>query len=371
MQIKGLRALPLVLTSRITGKSIPVLMSEITGLSLSRLRKSDLRALRPTTEQQAVSRAYQAKVKQWISLRWDKEEAENWVKNLPPTTVEADTSMTQWVYSFSTPNGDNYLPNAIDMAGRIDRLLGAAETAMQGQDLAALNDAFGELDCFRSALPFDDWEDLDRRWPKTLDAVMLLLFAAIDVDFCFTYFQGHFQAQPLMSYLFPEEQPHRALTGSRGTCRRKCVHRPIRKLLEFVHALAYYRKRGKWPSSPASRAEIALMTGYLATDLGNFYDGSKKLRTSAFCEIWWSLTPARDVAVPFPMYMVAAYFQMIFEFTQIADFSPYIERYEEAWEFCKNSATPPLDFGEAAWPPWMIREGAIWLSSADKPGPND
>ncbi|KPF45979.1 hypothetical protein IP87_14145 [beta proteobacterium AAP121] len=307
-------------------------------------------------------------------------EAETFISQMPSRRAGRARAFGDFIHRLSRGDGQVFQLTQ-RLAERVDVLCEELVFAHDAENLSAFKSVLLDNDwlrdqhwCLGTEAPSEqvrqkvvearDWQALDEATKVPFANVWLSFMAAIDLEFAQRHFE-FFAPRPLFLDLLPTLGPTVEMGAAEIELPRRDRFRlPTRRLLELCFALLHYRAHRVWPSSPPTRKEIARASGYRDVDIGNFYDGTKKLTAKVFGE-WWA-TVARDFATssevvppsPTPLLMAAlawhsgmVAFDARSKVRQMTLFDG--GEYLSWWHAHQQDWGAELSAGTVEWPGWL------------------
>jgi hypothetical protein len=384
-----LNQFPIMNLAKIFGKSNRSFLSEITGLSVSRIAKGGLDALRPST-----ARRVEAYASAWGHSKakekgWNEEDFSSYIATIPKMRNGGTAGWATWVYSLQYPD-HLLLPLTISCALEIDELIFSLSNAFNindcqtfSQAILEMSDSNYEKSLLRSSAEYTekeiwvkawrsaaDWDAIGPLLSQVVDNILIGLYAALDVEWARQYLQI-MVPMPIFLWLAPRVNEDLDLdSGTKVT--RNLIYRPVRRLLEFSHALAHWHYRKHWPKAPAGRSELGRALGLSDADVGNYFDGTRKLTIVAYQSYWIALCrhfgPLSQLSempiCPNPLGVVAITWQwMLIITTDESKFkSAHLldeENYKRQWQGHRNYWPEQASSDDVAWPDWLLDQSLL------------
>lgn len=328
--------MPLHGLAEVDGKSLRTVLHELTGLSHARIAKGKLDSLRPST--QTNIKRHQ---KSWLTAQ-AKGQAElltsmqTRIATAPKTAAGHHANWASWVHMFEHLP-ELRLSRSKQIALVVDELLEALLKACISGEVSAYRQVLlDHFERYGSPIRLDDeplqpldgdtseltglnnWQDAARLTGQLFDNLYLDMLTALDVEWCGVAF-GQTRVPPLFPLVMARVKDGFEL-GVVPDSKKNLFIRPNRRLLVFMHALLHKRYRYKWPAREASPKVLATALGLEASNLSNYFDGTRRL-TLKKADIYWvalctyfSKGQARlqDMPpLPEPLVWLALYWQQI------------------------------------------------------------
>jgi hypothetical protein len=370
-------SLPVQLVLSLSGKKVSSLLSDMTGISSSRLRPGSSQTLRPSTLNKATAHMEGVLRKKLEDKDWPPASIESFIASAPSKLNGYPCAFGDLLHSLSGPGISEY-PLTSLIAQQLDQLDIKLERAL----------ATGDLDAYKAAVASQSWlssyrwwsdEKTDHRTARQMfqladdwDAlavavkpivlnILLAFMAAIDLEFSASYFH-QFRLRPLFLDLLPMLGPNASLNSLGKFPKWDRFRLPSRRLLELSHALHYRHWNKAWPMQCAGRSQISAAVYLTDFTIGNLFDGSKKLSFQQFDSIWKQLclttskTPVS--ATPTPLLLAAWLWQSKFvEFDDgLKVRSIFLfdgHAYLTWWNHHRENWGSQLTGGTADWPQWL------------------
>lgn len=303
--IEAFALMPLHGHAEVNGKALRTVLQESTGLTPSRIAKGKLDSLRPATQRNIA--AHQEE--------WLKELANNSPEKLaamkasiattPKTRSGGNGQWAGWVHGFEQLP-ELPLTRSKQVALVVDELIDVLMNACLADDLAAYRQellkhfaqhgspirlegepmAPQEGDT-QEVEGLSNWQEARALTGQLFDNLYLDMLTALDVEWSNLVF-GEKQVPPLFPLVMPKAKDGLEL-GVVPASKKNLFIRPTRRLLVFMHALLHMYYRRKWPAKAASPKVLANAMGLGATDLSNYFDGSRKLTLKKTSNYWVAL----------------------------------------------------------------------------------
>jgi hypothetical protein len=376
-------ALPITQAAVLAKKSFGSFLQHATGLSRSRIKATRLASLRAST----VARARQSSLDQGraaaIKNGWAGEAFDESVATAPTLHTGEPAPLAQWLH-FSQVSEFAPLPLSIAYALEIDEFLAALSLHVAADDPLAFRDAVLEFLAFEVVVDSSDqagavmddwltrtsWAAIDAPFKEANDSLILHLYAAIDVEWGGRYFQTLAPA-PVFLWVAPRMSPDLDLAKPPKRL-RNLVHRPVRRFLEVGYAYAEFVYFGKWPKAAPGRSALAGAMGLDDVDIGNFFDGTRKL---GFTEVqtYWQTMVSQDtyqakrkgfLAFPTMLATIAIVWQELMVKTgKGSKFKSAIvldeDEYRRRWQLHRDRWATELGAGEKDWPEWLTDQSLL------------
>ena len=384
-----LNQLPIIKLAKILGKSERSFLSEITGLSLARIAKGSLDNLRPSTARRIETCALA-----WGRLKakekgWTEEDFSAYIASNPKMKNGEVASWANFIYSLQSTDG-LLLPLTISYALEIDELIFSLSKAFNANDCKnfsqlILKAAFSEheknfvclsatyaekeilIDSWHSAA---DWDAIASLLPELSDNILISLYAALDVEWSRQYLK---LIMPMPVFLWIAPRVHENLDLTSGTnIKRNLIYRPVRRLLELSYALVHWHYRKRWPATPAGRSAIGLAIDLSDAEVGNYFDGTRKLTIGAYQSYWINLCrhfrpscQTSDMPMcPSVLGVVAIIWQwLMIKTTEKSKFkSAHLldeDDYKRQWQGHRNNWPDQAPSSDVAWPDWLLNQSLL------------
>lgn len=386
-------------------QTIPSLLHDITGLSKARISKGNRNALRPSTQAKVVQHMEALLQEHFEDDTEGLQNFRGWISAAPSTRSGALAPFASWVYQFEVLPPLR-LPITKDVALTIDELLEALHTCCRNEDfqnfkslLLAHVERHGRI--VRSAelgtpdaMPEEElaalyvasnWEQAERWVRNLLEQLYWDLISTLDAEWSSHYFSGR-KIKPLFPLVMVRPQEG-LMESMKVTSRKNIYFKPVRRLLEFLYALAFYRRYRRWPSKapkPATLAGILYRPGSdeLADEslISNYFDGTTKVTLDLVQEHWQQLlqhfmpkrTENERPTAPFPMIMLALQWQALLALDSGRSFfMPDMMNYGFVWRFRRRqweALQAQYDSGFSSsgqrvdetmdWPEWAVDQSS-------------
>lgn len=396
----SLNLLPLHAVTESRNQSIPSLVHHITGLSKARISKGNLDAIRPSTKKKIEQHMERMLQEQFAGSSKDLDDFKAKIDGAPVTSSGEAASLAGWIHHFEVLPWVP-LPMTKVVALTIDELVEALLTCCRNDDLPGFKQRLlAHLQrhgwCVRSegGLPVEpvpdadllklraatDWEqvaDLTRDLPERLywDVV-----SSLDAEWNTHYFSNR-QTLPLYPLVMVRAQKG-LLETMKVRSRRNIIFKPVRRLLEFLYALAFFLRYKRWPAkapTPKTLAGILYRPDKdeLAEEslINNYFDGTTKLTLDLVMTHWDQLLdhfiPSRPATgrlnPPLPMIILALQWQTLLVRDRGRSFLiPDMKMYETLWSHrrkqsklmhTQGTSTPgQLEGDPINWPVWSLNQ---------------
>ena len=334
--IEAFALMPLHGHAEVNGKALRTVLQESTGLTPSRIAKGKLDSLRPATQRNIA--AHQEE--------WLKEQANNSPEKLaamkasiattPKTRSGGNGQWAGWVHGFEQLP-ELPLTRSKQVALVVDELIDVLMNACLADDLAAYRqELLKHFEQHGSPIRLEgepmapqegdtkevkglsNWQEARALTGQLFDNLYLDMLTALDVEWSNLVF-GEKQVPPLFPLVMPKAKDGLEL-GVVPASKKNLFIRPTRRLLVFMHALLHMYYRRKWPAKAASPKVLANAMGLGASDMSNYFDGSRKLTYSKAVKYWRDLCKhfskgqarLQDMpSLPEPLIWLALYWQQI------------------------------------------------------------
>ena len=341
--LETLLLLPLHAQAEAHGRSVPSQIRHLTGLSKARISQGQLDRLQPWTVLK-IEAHQQRLLAAAAENAEDLASRQSWA-NASPRLKSGQVAtwalwMHQWEYRPTLP-----LPISKAVALILDELLVALLAACKVSDLKAFKrllkqhlkhhglmvrlggkptewpvDAAVQAELKRAST----WQQLAQFTSKLVDNLYLDLIATLDAEWNLYYFGG-LNIPPVFPLVMVRPQPG-VLEAQAPKTKRNWIHRPVKRLLEFMYALAFYRRHQRWPAdapSPKTLANILCRPDEDAMAapslISNYFDGSTRLTLDLATTYWQQLihhfrsprNQGQTVGSPMPMVALAIQWQTL------------------------------------------------------------
>jgi len=227
--------------------------------------------------------------------------------------------------------------------------------------------------CFREVLPeharvlavqamdrASGWGQWAELMPYLAEQLVLLFLSRLDVEHGATYF-GELKPRPVLLLVAPRTCMRRSTMGV-GSGRSATVL-PAKRLLQLSHALVYFHRYKKWPSSPVKRKELAAKLHTEEQVVSNFFDGTKALTERVYSNLIWRplCKNVAEVGEPFPypvplllgtVLIQAGFLKLRQKYDQVT--APLDDAtYRAWWQWHREHWASPLPEGKTDWPSWV------------------
>jgi hypothetical protein len=377
--IEAFALMPLHGHAEVNGKALRTVLHEATGLSSARIAKGKLDSLRPSTQRKIAARQEQ----------WLKEQAGESSERLvsmqaslattPKTTSGGIGQWAGWVHGFEQMP-ELPLTRSKQVALVVDELIEALMNACLADDLAAYRQELlkhfeqhgspirleGEpltpLESdTREVKGLRNWQEARVLTGQLFDNLYLDMLTALDVEWSNLVFWKT-QVPPLFPFVMPKAKDGLEL-GVVPASKKNLFIRPTRRLLVFMHALLHMYYRRKWPAKAASPKVLADAMGLGASDLSNYFDGSRKLTYHKAFNYWKALCKhfskgqarLQDMPnMPEPLIWLALYWQQIL----VKDKERSIilldtDTYLAFWQYRHDLWLGQSKSSSIEWPSWL------------------
>ncbi len=379
-RLKQILLVPWVIFFWLSGKTTVPFLAEMSGLSKSLLRRRRLRNLKESTKQSAIASADKFFLDKTAKQKWNKEDAtvSGFQQAAPSILAGEPRPYADFIYLQGTPDSPR-LPLTVAFAEEIDKLLNRMLAAIHRNDLELFKRDFVNFD-WGNAYPRSDVDRHDAdcrmdafRAAQSLDAaltfadpfvwdLLVSLFAALDAEHCSTYFVK-FRPRPLLLLITPKLNVKVDLNAqSQEFPRRDFADLPVRRLLEFSHAIVFWVKEKRWPDKPVGRKKLGEALGYGDQVIGNLFDGTKNMNATSYDRIWrYMWTKVAKCESPYfswPLLLATIVCQKLLitrdpnqklkSFVLIGH-----EDYTRLWNWHRQRWASQLSEGTEDWPAWL------------------
>lgn len=328
--------MPLDGCAKVDGKALRKVLQEMTGLSPATIAKGELDSLGPSAKKKVAIH----------QMDWLKEQAgdsqdkltaiQRRIATVPNRASGGPAPWAGWVHMFEHLP-ELPLPRSKQVALVVDELIEALARAQKAGDVIAyrqvlldhferygnpirlVGEALEPLKGDTSELTgLNNWKDAGILTGKLIDNLYLDMLTALDVEWCGLAF-GEVQVPPLFPLVMAKVKDGLEL-GVVPESKKNLFIRPTRRLLVFMHALLHKRYRYKWPTREASPKDLARALGLDASDLSNYFDGTRKLTLKKASNYWVELCTDLSKGkallqemppLPEPLIWLAIYWQQI------------------------------------------------------------
>ena len=398
-RLQALSLMPLHNLAEGRQQTIPSLLHKITGLSKARISKGNLDAIRPSTEAKIARHFEQMLVQQHKGSPEELDALQTKIATAPTTLSGEPAHLAGWVHMLEFLPWIQ-LPVTKAVALTIDELLKALLTYCRNDDMPGFKRAllahfehhglsvraFGQTAAepvteseLTALQAIADWEQADNWTRNMAEDLYLDLIISLDAEWNSHYFDGR-QNMPLFPLVMVRPQEGLLYT-MKVASRKNIFFKPVRRLLEFLYALAFYFRRRRWPSSAPTPRKLAKSLyrpgskeGAEASLISNYFDGSTKLTLDLVLECWEQLL--QDFGLdsqrhnpPLPLIMLALQWQTLLMQDKGRSFVVLdMKKYETLWhhrrrqwearqELCPNKTgqlmREPID-----WPAWSVNQSS-------------
>lgn len=290
-------SLPLITAAALTKKSVGSFLTSTTGLSRSHMSGDKIANLRPSTLERMRKRSTEFGRVLALKGGWSEQHIDDSIATAPRLHSGGPAPLAQFLH-FSQNREIAPLPLAIAYALEIDELIDALTDLVKADDSAGFRDAILEflacemvldesVDAVRQIEEWRSratWSLIDAPFKEAIDSLILHFYAAVDAEWGGRYCQA-FEPRPVFLWIAPRLSPDLDMTKpAKGM--RNLVHRPVRRFLELGYAFAERVYLGKWPSAAPGRTAIGSALVMSDTDVGNFFDGTRKMGFDEVQEFW-------------------------------------------------------------------------------------
>lgn len=192
--------------------------------------------------------------------------------------------------------------------------------------------------------------------------VLLFFIAALD---CLVYKYLFFKAKPhsLISFFF-EEKSKSDIQKLNPTLKYigKKNRRPFKRLLQFTHAIAYFKStKGKaWPEKPCKPQELSRLSGHSTLALDKLFSGRERFPLSEYQQICGSIFKEFKLQIDKellnPLYLFALIDHVYYSLTRTnKTLDSTFFGYMRFWEY-HQSILGSANHGEQKldWAPWIL-----------------
>jgi len=364
--LQALSLMPLHALAEGRNQSIPSLLQDMTGLSKARISQGNLDAIRPSTQVKVDRHLEELLQEQFKSDPEGLQHLRSKIAAAPATRSGEQAPLAGWVHQLEflpwIP-----LPITKGVALAIDELLEALLTCCRDDDFRGFKcvllahfehhglpvRAIGQMasepapeNQLATLHAIADWEQSDN-WTRQLAEYLYWdLISSLDAEWNSHYFAGR-QTKPLFPLVMVRPQDG-LLESMKVASRKNIFFKPVRRLLEFLYALAFYFRYKRWPTQapkPKTLAGILYRPGSqeLAEErlISNYFDGTTKVILDLVLEHWGQLLqhfmPAhlesKRPNPPLPMIMLALQWQtLLVQNKGRSFFVPDMKTYETLWD---------------------------------------
>lgn len=386
--LESFMSLPMHLMAKSYGKVIKSFVHELTGLSHARISKGQLDSLGASSFQKIE--AHQASLlKERVAKDTDALDAFNrMIESAPKTHFGSNAVWAVWLHVLEHEHGFS-LTRSKQVALTIDELLEDLIGACRRNELQAFRDNLlghyqrhGQLIRLNTDQPANEIPDAERRsladldtWQQAMRAandlierVYIDLLSALDVEWGNQYFKRLAPSAPLAFFPLVMPSVHAdVLTSGTQKPKKNWLYRPSRRLLQFLHAIAYRQGRQHWPTQPAlPKALSQKLVEVTPADISNHFDGTRNLTQKTvddyWCQLFKNLSRGKVdnnsiPQMPLPMVMLALQWQDLL----ITDggksiFLFDLERYAISWRHRYHSWIGHPSSDAIKWPDWLINQ---------------
>lgn len=386
-------------------QSIASLLHDITGLSKARISLGNLDTIRPSTQKKIDWNLEKLLQDQFKDNPKGLQDLRSKIAEAPELRPKELAPLAGWIHQLEflpwIP-----LPITKGVARTIDVLLGELLICCRKDDLRGFKSVLlahfehhgksvrtSGLVATESVPSSDlailhaisDWEQSENWIRPFADHLYWDLISTLDAEWNSHYFAGR-QTKPLFPLVMVRPQQG-LLEGMKVETRRNIFFKPVRRLLEFLYAWAFYLRYRKWPlnaPTPKTLAGILYRPGSVEMAdkslISNYFDGTTNLTLHLALEHWAQLRqhfmpnrPENDRPnPPLPMIMLALQWQTLLVLDSGRSFlMPDIKNYETLWclrreQWATLSAQHDGGFtkagpstGEAIdWPVWSCTQSS-------------
>ena len=299
-RLKALSLMPLHALAEGRNQTIPSLLCDLTGLSKARISKGNLDAVRPSTKAKINLHLEELLQVQFKDDPEGLDELMSKVATSPVTSSGEVAPLAGWVHQLEflpwIP-----LPATKAVALTVDELLEALLACCREDDLPNFKTVLlthfkrhGLAVCADGQIAMDpvpetelaalqamaNWEHADQWTRNLVDYLYWDLISSLDAEWNSHYFAGR---QTMSLFPLVMVRPQEGLLETMRVSSRKIIYlKPVRRLLQFLYALAFYFRYKRWPArapTPKTLAEILYRPGSLELAdeslISNYFDGSK------------------------------------------------------------------------------------------------
>ena len=407
-RLKALSLMPLHALAEGRNQTIPSLLCDLTGLSKARISKGNLDAVRPSTKAKINLHLEELLQVQFKDDPEGLDELMSKVATSPVTSSGEVAPLAGWVHQLEflpwIP-----LPATKAVALTVDELLEALLACCREDDLPNFKTVLlthfkrhGLAVCADGQIAMDpvpetelaalqamaNWEHADQWTRNLVDYLYWDLISSLDAEWNSHYFAGR---QTMSLFPLVMVRPQEGLLETMRVSSRKNIYlKPVRRLLQFLYALAFYFRYKRWPArapTPKTLAEILYRPGSLELAdeslISNYFDGSTKLTLDLVQEHWWQLMDhfmpmrvnSKRANPPLPLIMLALQWQTLLVQDKGRSFlMPDMKSYETLWrnrrEQWQALQIRPMEgshntsraLGEPIqWPAWSLNQSSAVL----------
>lgn len=382
--VERVRGIPISLVAASLGREVRPFIAEVTGLSQARISQGNLDRLRTSTVAKMSEHAAEWAAEQGSRNGLPAEELKRRRSNIPSCSDGETGSFSSWVHGYQDEAVS--LPRTVSAAMEVDELLLTMSTYATVNNLSGFVQALQEFQG-RSLLhvpgasltdetPIADWKSALTFTDTALLGVLWSLYAHLDAEWGSQYFKF---MEPVPVFLLVAPLLNLPL-GDKPTVgrSRNLVDRPVRRLLELSHALAYRTFRTTWPSEPVGRSDLGKILLEASEHVGNYFDGTRKLTTKVYQQYWHLLCNeyshkrlSHDELPPSPMVAasVALGWQKLLlnttnEKKLLSFVVPDVGSYRTHWNHYRQTLGVEQAAHTEQWPEWLLRGSYVRAGSA-------
>lgn len=370
--LEFLPCIPFELSTLLEGKATRSLISEITRISLSRLRRGKSFTFRESTANRAIRSAIDWSRNRVIDKGWGEEEWNLLVESAPSSIAGEPRPFADFIHGLKVPGAYEF-PQATAFAEEIDLAAIKLLDSYKSDDLESFKRSV--LDCawlevvasqqeiseqMATLRTATDWDAALPVAQQFIFDMLLCYFAALDAEFGLKYFT-RFKLRPLFLLVIPKLNAT-VDSGSIGNVpKRNLIHQPIRRLLELSHALMVWGKDQRWPSKSVGRKELGVALGLDDQHIGNYFDGTRNMYATSFVSYWEKM--CRTVAecepfpAPIPLLLAAIFWQRTIAHYPNDKLKSFVlpdkETYTRFWLWHHQRWGSQLDREAVGWPTWL------------------
>jgi len=372
------------LQERLQSQATPVLLEELSGISQRTWRTRLKEGWEPTFEEAEILRRTTESALQEKLVKergYSEQEALEMTQAAPSHVARRHLPTADLIYWNCHVQGGHYA-ESIAVATQFDTYCQALCEAFNDRDLDRLKQvllqSLGWLKaCSQAGTDLSDADDLEKRFNSATDIAQLLedsnplaeqlifhVFSCWDVEFCATYFDGHFEAYPLFELLMPRLAPSIEVEVGTGRFlrdgkppRQKVFEKPMSRFLDFISVLIYWRKNGHFPEKLPKVGDMVRWFDQGEPQIVSWRDETTRLSVERFVAIWKEALGVDEQGkypqLPGPMYVAAFMWTplLVREKGKPTAWYLFFDSYELAWKRNVERLTAKgLKFGTVAWP---------------------
>lgn len=309
------------------GQKMVVMLENISNVNQRTLRKS---VCSKKTIRKVEEGSKNAILERLNKAGYSEQECNEFISNHPKSLYAG------LIYDSGIP-GKMEFPLTIEFAARIDDISLSLFTAKEHDDLEGFKQILLESDLLdrkyyvgadeewtsgfdpealtsiKSAL---DWGSIDKPFAILIFNTLFSLMAHWDIEFYSQYFYG-FEPRALFSLVLPKLVPAAGdLSEATIAKRRGMFWLPVKRLIDLMACLGYFKNKKKWPDNLLKVSEIVTMIELIGKNVAeqeliNWRDGTKRfMQSNLDSELWPALCP--DKIVPYPLFVAATMWQTYF-----------------------------------------------------------